>query len=149
MAITDLGRDRIRAWSPVHVNERIDHETQARVRRFVGRDRSEILQRIERLDREWDIDRAFMALFAVANGIAREQSLRGRRGWKTIARIQNAFLLGYATIGWAPPTSVLRRIGFRTRNEIDVEKRALESILEGRHGGLVEESIVEKRRVAG
>jgi hypothetical protein len=151
MAITDLSRrDRVRAWSPVRVNERIDHETQARVRRFVGRDRSEILRRIEMLDREWDIDRAVMALHATMSSFARERGIRGSRVWRTLARVNDWFLVSYAVAGWAPPIAVLRRLGCRTCHEIDVEKQALESILEGRHGAQVEESTVEKReRLAG
>lgn len=134
--VTDLGRDSTRAWTPVHVNERIDHRTQLRVRRFVGRDRRAIERRIAALDREWDIDRVVVTLYALGNGIARERALAGRFGWKTLSRLQNLVLLGYLAIGWAPPITLLRSLGFRTKSEIEVEKRALERILEGRHGAL-------------
>jgi len=38
---------------------------------------------------------------------------------------QVAFMLAYATVGWCPPAAILRRLGFRTRQEIDAERLAL------------------------
>jgi hypothetical protein len=40
----------------------------------------------------------------------------------------STFLLMYAVQGWCPPVSILRRFGFRTRQEIDLEKYALKAL---------------------
>jgi hypothetical protein len=38
------------------------------------------------------------------------------------------FLLQHALQGWSPPVPVLRRLGFRTANEIEAERRVLRGI---------------------
>jgi len=39
-----------------------------------------------------------------------------------------AFLLQHAVQGWCPPLPVLRRLGFRTAREIEVERNALKAL---------------------
>jgi hypothetical protein len=40
---------------------------------------------------------------------------------------QIAFMGIHATVGWCPPVVVLRRMGVRTKMEIERERRALEA----------------------
>jgi hypothetical protein len=42
------------------------------------------------------------------------------------------FLLLHGVKGWCPPLPVLRRLGIRTRDEIDREKYSLLRVLEAR-----------------
>ena len=53
----------------------------------------------------------------------------GVNGWLYAVRAPFAFLLMHALIGWCPPVVALRRLGFRTRAEIDAERSALEQFL--------------------
>jgi hypothetical protein len=50
------------------------------------------------------------------------------RRWFTLPTIVASFLLQHAIQGWCPPVSVLRRLGFRTRTEIDHERYALKAL---------------------
>ena len=130
--------DAVRERTPPHVNQKIDERTIADLARFVGTGPDAIGRRIAELDREWDIDRAVMALFSGVGGLNALLSLRrwltGRRPGRSafLLGLQFAFLFHHARAGWCPPVSVLRRLGFRTRKEIEEERSALLALLDRR-----------------
>jgi hypothetical protein len=121
--------DRVRAHSPAHINERIDRQSRMTVYDTIGRGRDAVIARLGEIDREWDIDRALMANFAIASGVTSWLGER-HRPFKILLRVQQAFLLWHAVVGWCPPVSVLRRLGFRTWQEIAAERRVLIDHLE-------------------
>ena len=127
--------DRIRDHTPPRVNRRIDQKTAADLERLLAGDAMAISRRFDELDREWDIDRAVMAVLSLVGGANALFSLRrwlaGQKPGRSAAflGIQLAFLFHHARSGWCPPVSVLRRLGFRTRMEIEEEKRALLELL--------------------
>jgi hypothetical protein len=59
------------------------------------------------------------------------------RKWLWLSGAVFGFLLLHGVQGWCPPVPVLRRLGIRTRGEIDREKYALK-VLRGDFDGLVE-----------
>ena len=79
-------------------------------------------KRLRRLDREWDIDRAILIPFAMMGLAGLVLARRGNRAFRFPLRAQVLFVLGYAAVGWCPPAAVLRRLGFRTRQEIESER---------------------------
>jgi hypothetical protein len=48
--------------------------------------------------------------------------------WLILPIIASTFLLQYAIQGWCPPIYLLRRFGFRTRQEINLEIYALKAL---------------------
>jgi hypothetical protein len=123
--------DRVRQKTRPAALERIDRHTADRVAaaRLDGpRGR---LRRLAELDREWNVDRALMANFAILGGLSGTMSLRRARqrrrgsGWTLLFFLQIFFLLHHAIKGWCPPLPVFRGLGFRTQQEIDAEREAL------------------------
>jgi hypothetical protein len=119
------GYDRVRAHSSRAANERIDMVTEATVA-HASDDASFRARRLAEIEREWDIDRTIMVGFAAMGTAALllGSVFRDRR-WRFPLGAQIAFLLLHAAVGWCPPAVVLRRLGFRTRQEIETEHRAL------------------------
>lgn len=126
------GYDRVRAHSASIVNDRIDRETEGSLAQLERLDEAAVHRRLAELDREWDIDRAMMANFAVVGGAAFTAGLTRHRGWLWMFGAQLGFLMLHALNGWCPPASLFRRLGFRTRGEIDAERYALHRMLERR-----------------
>jgi hypothetical protein len=129
------GLDRVRAHTSSHVNELIDDRTVEHLCHYVGLSSARISSRIEELDREWDIERwletnASSVAFA---GLA--LGLTVNRKWFWLPAVVLPLLLLHATQGWCPPVPILRRLGIRTRGEIDAEKYALK-ILRGDFDGI-------------
>ena len=126
--------DLIRNHTPAKINRDIDAQTQSAISAIADNPHA-MRARLWALDREWHVDRALIAVFAVLGGITAHQSSKaiahGRRfsGWRALFWTQMGFLLHHAIRGWCPPVSVLRRIGFRTEKEIAAERTALEKRL--------------------
>ncbi len=122
--------DRVRRSTSLELNRRIDHQTDANIRQYSNKDRGDIMQRLEALDREWDVERVLevnastLALSGLVLG------LTVNRKWFALPGIVLPFLLQHGLQGWCPPLPVLRRLGVRTRGEIDREKYALKAQLE-------------------
>lgn len=126
---------RVPAHTADAINRRIDAEIDERVRYYADH-LGEIDDRLRQLDEEWDIERtletnaATLAFTGVVLGATVD------RRWLALPATVTAFLLQHATQGWCPPLPVLRRMGFRTAREIDVERAALKAI-RGDFGSLV------------
>ena len=127
-------RDRIRDHSPESVNRRLDQLTEASLATAIRGGRDAVQRRMTELDYEWDIDRALMLNFAVAGGTAlalglhrfvKGPSFVRRKGFFYLLGAQLAFLAMHAVVGWCPPTALFRRLGYRTRPEIEAERLAL------------------------
>ena len=122
--------DRVRSSTASHVNEEIDLQTDINIQRYKGKSKAEILERIQMLDKEWDIERVLevnastLALSGLILGLTKN------RKWLLLPGIVLPFLLQHGLQGWCPPLPLLRRLGIRTRGEIDREKYALKLRLE-------------------
>ncbi len=117
--------DRVRANTAQEINREIDREADSRVRKYAEKSPVEITRRIEELDREWDMERLLetnasaLAFTGLALGITHSKK------WLIIPGIVLPFLFQHAVQGWCPPVPLFRRLGVRTREEIDREKYAL------------------------
>ena len=127
-ALSPLERDRVRRNTDPELNARIDERIARSVRLYAGQPREVITQRISELEREWDIERVLetngstLALAGVA------LSILGDRKWLLLSAGVLGFLFLHGTQGWCPPLPALRRMGVRTRDEINREKFALKQL---------------------
>jgi hypothetical protein len=117
--------DRIRGATATELNEQIDRQTDANILHYANALPDVIDERIEELDREWDIER----LLAVNAGTVALAGLllgatRNKR-WLILPGVAVALLLNFKQRGWAPALPLLRHLGVRTRSEIDRERMAL------------------------
>lgn len=121
--------DRVRRSSSAEANLEIDRQTDANISRYAGLSHDAIAMRLEQLDREWDVERV---LEVNASTLALSGLLLGltvNRKWLVLPGVVLSFLLQHGVQGWCPPLPVLRRMGIRTRGEIDREKYALKARL--------------------
>jgi len=106
------------------VNRQILADTEEQVRWYAEHPQT-IGTRLKELDAEWDIERtleanaSLLAFAGIALGAAVDKLFH------VLPAIVTAFLFQHAIQGWCPPLPVLRRLGFRTAREIDVERHAL------------------------
>ncbi len=106
------------------------------IRHYSGQEKEEISRRIKELDQEWDIERVLETLASSFSltGIVLGSTVDKR--WFLFPTIVLSFLLLHAIQGWCPPIPALRRLGIRTREEIDRERYALK-VLAGDFAGIV------------
>jgi hypothetical protein len=117
--------DRVRANTKPQILRKIDNTIEEKIRYYAFQPKEVIAERIQALEREWDIERVLetnassIALFSLLLGLT-----RGKK-WFIVTSGVLGFLLMHAVEGWCPPVPLLRKFGVRTRSEIDREKFAL------------------------
>ncbi|PWB90909.1 hypothetical protein C5688_08570 [Methylocystis sp. MitZ-2018] len=119
------------ARGPSHTDEDINRairkETQARLSYF-AKHPEKIDERLEELDREWDIERALEANASSVALVGLALGLTSDRRWLALPVLVSGFLLQHALQGWCPPLPLLRRLSFRTAEEIGQERNALKAL---------------------
>lgn len=129
---TNASADPVRRSTAPYVNREIDRRTNSNIRRYANSPPEVVHRRIEELDKEWDVERA---LEVTASTLALTGLLLGmtaNKKWLMLPGVVLSFLLQHGLQGWCPPLPLLRRLGVRTRGEIDREKYELKALLEGR-----------------
>ncbi|MEX0686163.1 MAG: hypothetical protein WD267_05500 [Balneolales bacterium] len=117
--------DRIRTHTTQDINTMIDYKSEALILEYSDQEFWKISKRIEELDREWDIERW---LQVNASSLAFTGLTLGtlyKKRWLMLPAIVLPFLMQHAIQGWCPPVTLFRKMGIRTRREIEREKYAL------------------------
>jgi hypothetical protein len=119
--------DRVSSNTPSEINRRMRQETEDRLIYFSDH-LDEITARLDELNREWDIERTIEANASTLafTGVALGTTLDRR--WLALPALVTVFLFQHAVQGWCPPVPVLRRMGYRTANEINQERYALKAL---------------------
>jgi hypothetical protein len=87
-----------------------------------------IQQRLEELDKEWDIERVLEANAGGVALVAVLLGLLGNRKFFLFPAVVGGFLLQHAVQGWCPPLPIFRRLGIRSMEEINRERYALKAL---------------------
>ena len=120
--------NRVPAHTNEAVNEQIRQATEDSIARYVHASDQAIQNRLDELDREWDIERTLEANAATACLVGLTLGATVSRKWFVFPAVVAGFLLQHAVQGWCPPLVVFRRKGIRTAAEIDYERYALKAI---------------------
>jgi hypothetical protein len=126
---TEKVADRVREHSAAADNKTIDREAEGRIQRFAGKSKEEITEQIDRLEREWDMERLLetnASLLSLA-GMSAYAGSRNKK-WLFLPGVVMSFLVQHSVQGWCPPMPVFRKLGVRTRQEIEREKYALKAL---------------------
>lgn len=121
--------NRVQQHTAPHLNDRIQQEMESRISAYAEDDRVTLInQRLEELDREWDVERVLQTNFAIFSVLGLTLATKVNKRWFALAAGVPAFMVQHALQGWCPPLAVMRRLGFRTAKEINEERFALKSM---------------------
>jgi hypothetical protein len=120
--------DRVRANTAPEINASIDRKIEENVRYYSGQPKAKVARRIRELGEEWDIERVLQAMAASLSLTGITLGATSNRRWFLLPTLIMSFLLVHAIQGWCPPVPLLRRLGVRTRVEIDRERYALKAL---------------------
>ena len=126
MQSEDQGR--VRRSSSPEANQKVDQEIRDNLKTYTGSDYEVIDERISELDKEWDIERTLQLNAATLAITGTVLGLVVDKRWLAVPIIVTSFLVQHAIQGWCPPLPIFRKLGFRTRAEIDKEKFALKAL---------------------
>ena len=122
-----MEKDIVREATPPEINKKMDIDIRQHLNQYYN-DPSKIDRRLYELEDEWDIERVLELNAAVFAFTGIWRGLTRNKLWFALPVAIAAFLGLHATQGWCPPVTLLRKLGFRTRSEIDKEKYALKAI---------------------
>jgi hypothetical protein len=120
--------DRVRAHSNQLQNQRIDAQMRQCLERYAPGDREAISRHIEALDREWDVERYLQMNAGIVSLSGVVLGAWVSRRFLVVPGVVFGFFLQHATQGWCPPLPIFRKMGVRTRREINREKYALKAL---------------------
>jgi hypothetical protein len=118
--------EKVRKNTSVKNNLKSDVRTIRNIEKY-SKDYYMIEKRLSKLEKEWDVERVIefnAAVLSIAGFILSTRS----KFWLTVPGLVATFLAQQALKGWSPPLPILRKLGFRTRQEIDREKYALKAL---------------------
>ena len=127
MSLVSATTSRVAEHTAGHLNLQIQQQIEANVAYFAEHP-DEIDERLDVLDREWDIERILEANAASFSLLGLTLGLTVDRRWLALPVGVAAFLLQHAVQGWCPPVPLFRRLGVRTAAEIDQERYALKAL---------------------
>ena len=117
--------DQVQGSTSADQLKKIEQKIEANIRFYSMLPKIAISKRISELEREWSMERW---LETNASGLAFSGIIMGltvNRKWFALPFLVTGFLFLHAMHGWCPPVAILRKMGVRTRAEIDREKYAL------------------------
>jgi hypothetical protein len=120
--------DRVRAHSNRLQNQGVDAQTQQCLERYAAGDREAISRHIDALDREWDVERYLQMNAGIVSLSGVVLGAMVTRRFLVLPAVVFGFFFQHATQGWCPPLPVFRKMGVRTRREINQEKYALKAL---------------------
>ncbi len=120
--------DRVRNNTSDRVNATIDQKILDRLQEYVSQSPEKLSERIQELEREWDTERVLEANASTLAFVGLLLGIFVNHNWFWLTGIVLPFLWQHAIQGWCLPIPIIRRLGVRTRNEIDQEKYALKAL---------------------
>jgi hypothetical protein len=120
--------DRVQRYTDPEVQHRIDQQIENNVRFYAVQTPDVVAGRIEQLQREWSIERYLQVNVASVGFVTALLGLTVSKKYVLLTCTALGFFLYHATRGWDQPLPMLRRLGIRTRGEIDREIYALKAI---------------------
>jgi hypothetical protein len=117
--------ERVPLQTAEEVNAAIRRRTQENADRVIAAGPAAIAKRLGDLDREWDIERLLETNAGSAVVVGCVLGATVDRKWFALPAIVSVFLVQHALQGWCPPLPVFRRLGVRTVDEIESERKLL------------------------
>lgn len=120
--------DRVAHSTAEKINTEILRTTEESIARHGAAGAEAINRRLADLDAEWDVERTLEANASTLSLVGLVLAATVNRKWLALPVVVQAFLLQHALQGWCPPLPILRRMGFRTAEEIHRERYALKAL---------------------
>lgn len=119
---------RVELHTSPELNEAIRKRADAEIVRLERAPAADIEQRLQALDREWDVERLLQtnASVIVLLGLALATTVSKKFLLLPVGVF--GFFAQHALQGWCPPIPVFRRLGVRTQREIERERYALKAL---------------------
>ncbi len=119
---------RVELHTAPKLNEAIRQRADAEIVRLEGAPPSELDERLQALDDEWDVERLLQTNASVIVLLGLMLATTVNRKFVLLPAGVFGFFAQHALQGWCPPIPVFRRLGVRTQREIERERYAVKAL---------------------
>lgn len=123
---------RVENNSSEKINLTFQQDIKERINRYKGASPIAIDQRLDKLDREINIERAIELEAPMMIGLGVVLAALQDKRWAMLSAFAASMVIFHNLQGWYPLLPIFRRMGIRTQNEVEQEREALR-ILRGDH----------------
>lgn len=116
---------RVELHTAPQLNQAIRERSDTEVIRLEKASPGELTARLQQLDTEWDVERLLQTNASILCLVGLTLGARVNRRFLLLPAAVFSFLTQHALQGWCPPIPLFRRLGVRTRREIERERYAL------------------------
>lgn len=113
--------DPVRRYTSAEMLREIEERIEESIRFYSAQPPRVIEQRLDELRREWSIERYLQLNVSTVGMLTAVLALTSNRKWALLTCGALGFFLFHGLRGFDPPIPVLRKLGVRTRSEIDRE----------------------------
>jgi hypothetical protein len=117
--------ERVRKNTATAINTKIDAQIKESIAFYLPQEKGTVTQRIKALEKEWDVERALEVNMPIVALIGLSLGIFVSSWWFIFPAVVLLFFLEHALQGWCPPLPIFRKLGFRTKREIEKERYAL------------------------
>jgi hypothetical protein len=118
-------QERVRKNTTDKVNRTIDDKIIEGISHYASLGDASITKRIKKLEKEWDTERILEVNMPIVAMIGLALGIFVSKWWFIFPTLVLLFFLQHAIQGWCPPLPIFRKLGYRTKEEINKEKYAL------------------------
>lgn len=111
-------------------NNLIRYQTICKLNKAKNSSKTVISKQIKQLNTEWDTERVLEVEAASLILLSSFMGIKGGRIWFCLSAMIGISLLNHGLLGWCPSLPIIRKMGIRTAEEINIEKTVLK-ILRG------------------
>lgn len=129
MNVIAKSRMRVPSHTSTEMNEHIRSQTERNIK-YYSEHPDQIDQRLGEIEAEWDIERVLETMSSVLTLGGLTLGMAYDKRFLALPLFVQLFFLQHAIQGWCPPLPLLRRLGVRTAEEIEIERWALRGIKE-------------------
>lgn len=128
METIEKSGERVRKSTSRSQNREIDQEIFTNVAKYSAQGDEAIEARIHEVDKAWDIERTLELNAGIIGLAGAILALTVDKRWAIVPGVVTTFLIQHAVQGWCPPLPLFRKMGIKSRPELDREKYALKAL---------------------
>jgi len=107
--------------------ERSTGEDQTPLHEYAHKGKKVISERLNELNQEWDVERTLLLNAAVISVTGAFLGAFVNKRWFLLSAIAGFVMAEEALTGWSPPSAIMKKLGKRTREEIQRERMGLKA----------------------
>ena len=114
----------------VNASEQQEHteQTQTPLHEYAHKGKKIIGDRLEEISKEWDVERTLLLNTAFISMTGALLGAFVNKKWFILSALAAFVMAEEALTGWSPPTAMMKKLGKRTREEINRERTGLKAM---------------------